>query len=285
MSQRACTWPTIDLLVDRRNRPRHALPLKSDAGGNTLEQANGATCFVPNESPLLEAGYEIVRRTLGTDLEVAIARHFVHEYYPGLISLDCNQQFRLEWLRSIQESMPHFAGLRYSVLANAASHLFLAGESSRMQDLALHYYNRSLRGLSTAISRSDASEWNCRNNDILTSMIFLYLHGNMGVGTYDDRSTHVNAAVRVLEHRFFRTGAKTPQLQQATDRLVLESVIYQVFQLEMGFWSNSPGKDRAYHFDPRFWLKCERLLRSSSTSPGLVDASISPVLGIPMSVY
>lgn len=283
-SQRACTWPTIDLLVDRRNRPRHALPLRSDAGRNNVEQASGATCLATTGSPLLGAGSEIVLRTLGPDLEVAIARHFVDEYYPRLISLDCDQQFRLEWLRSIQESMPHCAGLRYSVLANAASHLFLAGQSSRMQDLALHYYTRSLRGLSTAISRSDTNEWKCGKNDILTSMIFLYLHGNMGSGTYDDRSTHVNAAVQVLQRRFFRPGANN-QLQQPTDRLVVESVIYQIFQLEMGFWSNSPGKDLAYHFDPRFWLKCERLLRGSSTSPEKVDASISPVLGIPMSVY
>ena len=283
-SQRACTWPTIDLLVDKRNRARRASPPKRDADRHSVEQANAATCIVPSRSPVLVTGYDIASRTLGTDLEVAIARHFVDHFYPHLISLDCDQQFRIEWLHSIQESMPHCAGLRYSVLANAASHLFLAGESSRMQDLALHYYTRSLRGLSTAISRCDNNEWKSGKNDILTSMIFLYLHGNMGNGTYDDTSTHVNAAVQVLERRFFQS-AVTADLEQKTDRLVVESVIYQIFQLEMGFWSDNAGKNPAYQSDPRFWLKCERLLRGSSTCPGLPDASTSPVLGIPMAIY
>jgi hypothetical protein len=283
-SKRACTWPTIDLLTDRRNRPRNTILPKSSANRRNVEQAKGATCLVPAKLPISLAESEIALRTLGTDLEVAIARHFVDDFYPHLISLDCDQQFRLEWLHGIQESMPHCAGLRYSVLANAASHLFLAGQSLRMQDLALHYYTCSLRGLSTAISRSDASEWRCGGNAILTSMIFLYLHGNMGNGTYDDTSTHVNAAVQVLERRFFQPGAEI-DLQQPTDRLMVESVIYQIFQLEMGFWSDDREKCLPYQFDPRFWLKCENLLRSSSKFPELPDASSSPVLGIPMAIY
>lgn len=283
-SQRVCTWPTKDLLVDRRNRARYASPSKVDAARHVVKQANAATCVVPSRSPLLVKGYDIASRTLGADLEVAIARHFVDHFYPHLISLDCDQQFRLEWLHRIQESMPHCAGLRYSVLANAASHLFLAGESSRIQDLALHYYTRSLRGLSTAISRCDNNEWKSGKNDILTSMIFLYPHGNMGNGTYNDTSTHVNAAVQVLERRFFQSGV-TSDLQRTTDRLVVESVIYQIFQLEMGFWSDSSGKVVAYQSDPKFWLKCERLLCGSSTFSQLPDASKSPVLGIPMAIY
>jgi hypothetical protein len=180
--------------------------------------------------------------------------------------------------------MPHCAGLRYSVLANAASHLSLAGQSSRMQDLALHYYTRSLRGLSTAISQSNTREGDCGTNEILTSMIFLYLHGYIGDGTHDDISIHVSAAVQVLERRFLQSGTKLG-LECPVDRLVVESVLYQIFQLEMGFWSDVTGKGLAYQFDPRFWLKCEGLLHGSSTTPGPIDASTSPVLGIPMAIY
>jgi hypothetical protein len=283
-SQRVCTWPTIDLLVDRRNRARHALPPRSDADQHGIEQTNSATCLDSIGLPLSTAGFDIVFRTLETGLEVAMIRHFVDDFYPHLINLDCDRQFRLEWLRSIQEWMPHCMGLRYSVLANAASNLFLAGQCSRMRDLALHYYTRSLRGLATTISQSETSEWKCGGNDVLTSMIFLYLHGNMGNGTYDDISIHVNAAVQVLERRFFKPGAES-DLKRPVDRLVVESVIYHVFQIEMGFWSDASGKGPANHFNPRFWLKCEGLLRDLSTSPGLPDAGSSPVLGIPMAVY
>lgn len=282
--QRECTWPTIDLLVDRRNRARRAPPLKADTDRHSVEQANEATCLVSLQSPLSVAGCGVVVRTLETGLESAIAHHFVDHFYPHLLSLDCDRQFRLEWLRSIQEWMPNCTGLRYSVLANAASHLFLAGQCSRMQDLALHYYNRSLRGLSTAISQCDMSEWKYGGNDILTSMIFLYLHGNIGNGTYNDISIHVNAAVQVLERRFFQPGADF-DLKRSIDRLAVESVIYHIFQLEMGFWSDVPRKRPSYQFNPRFWLKCEGLLRGSSGSPELPDASSSPVLGIPMAVY
>lgn len=249
-----------------------------------MEQANGVTYIVPSESSLLAIGSDVVLRTLGTDLEVAIARHFVDHFYPHLISLDCDRQFRLEWLRSIQDSMPHCAGLRYSVLANAASHLFLGGQGARMQDLALHYYTRSLRGLGTAISRFHTREGSHCTNDILTSMIFLYLHGYIGDETHDDISIHVGAAVQVLARRFLQPGAELG-FKRPVDRLVVESVIYQIFQLEMGFWSDDSGEGLAYQFDPRFWLKCEGLLRGPSTSPELPNANTSPVLGIPMAIY
>jgi hypothetical protein len=283
-SKRACTWPTIDLLVDRRNRPRNTLPPKNDKSRHNVKQTNSTMCLIPTKPPVLVAGNDVLLRTLGTDLEIAMARHFVDEFYPHLISIDCDQQFRLEWLSSIQDSMPHCVGLRYSVLANAASHLSLAGQSSRMQDLALHYCTRSLRGLGRAISQFDTSQGNCGTNDILTSMIFLYLHGYIGDGTHDDISIHVSAAVQVLERRFLQSGTKLG-LECPVDRLVVESVLYQIFQLEMGFWSDVTGKGLAYQFDPRFWLKCEGLLRGSSTTPGPIDASTSPVLGIPMAIY
>jgi len=90
--------------------------------------------------------------------------------------------------------------------------------------------------------------------------------------------------MHVLERRFLQPGAKFV-LECPVDRLVVESVLYQIFQLEMGFWSDVTGRGLAYQFDLRFWLKCEGLLRESSTTPGPIDASTSPVLGIPMAIY
>jgi hypothetical protein len=283
-SQRTCVWPSVDLLIDGRNRARRASSQSSDAGRQKIRQPDDAKALVSTGSSMLAADFDIALRTLGSGLEVAIAHHFVDHYYPHLISFDCDPTFRLEWLSSIQKSMPQCTSLRYSVLANAASHIFLTGQCPQMQDLAIHYYTRSLRGLGTAISHLDTSNWQFAHNDILTSIIFLYLHGNMGSGTYSDISIHVNAAMRVLKRRFFQLGAGASSMRP-TDRLLVESVIYQIFQVEMGYWSDGPGKGLAHQFDPGFWSGCERFLHGLSVSPESHDASISPVLGIPMVIY
>jgi len=90
--------------------------------------------------------------------------------------------------------------------------------------------------------------------------------------------------MRVLERRFFQPQAGA-DLKYSTDRLLVESVIYQIFQVEMGYWSDGASNRLPHQFDPGFWLRCEHFLHGSSGSPELCDASISPVLGIPMAVY
>jgi hypothetical protein len=68
----------------------------------------------------------------------------------------------------------HHQGLRFSVLANGASHLHLADDSVQMQDLALTYYSQSMRGLSRVVAApSPAQDYNAT----LTAIILLYLHG------------------------------------------------------------------------------------------------------------
>ncbi|THX49331.1 hypothetical protein D6C76_02372 [Aureobasidium pullulans] len=126
-----------------------------------------------------------------------------------------------------------------------------------MEQRALAYYSHSLRDLSQIIALPCRDDPN-RRNDILTSVVFLYLNGCMGHGTYDDIPVHLSAAIRLLDQQFFQADS-APTLMPS-QLVTVESVIYQVFLVRMGLWSKPPEEGR-----PRTWN--------------------SPVLGVEFELY
>lgn len=185
------------------------------------------------------------------------------------------------------------------MLCNAASNLHLIESSNMMQELALTYYSKALRGLSDMLSRAVPVE---NTNSILMSMMLLYLHGVrsgyplsnlnqlvadheqcMGRGTYFDIPQHLNAATRVLALRMFQ---ETSTVNNPFDRLSVESVLYQVFLASTGLWSDETSNHKMdFSFDPNFWLQAERVLDQSKVFPGQSSALNSPVLGVPVSLF
>ena len=67
------------------------------------------------------------------------------------------------------------------------------------------------------------------------------------------------------------------------DRLAVESVLYQIFHVTMGSWSDPSERD--YHFDPEFWLRAEKLLAQSVLFPAPSVSTNSPVLGLPLALF
>ena len=102
----------------------------------------------------------------------------------------------------------------------------------------------------------------------------------MGRGTYNDIPRHVNAAIRILKLRLMD---QPYNISQPFDRLAVESVLYQIFLVTMGTWSDPHEID--YHFDPTFWLQAESLLAQSKLFPGPAIATNSPVLGVPLALF
>lgn len=102
----------------------------------------------------------------------------------------------------------------------------------------------------------------------------------MGRGTYHDIPRHLNAAARVLALRLFTS---TPSFESPFDRLAVESVLYQVFLVATGLWSDDIPLD--YEFDVGFWLKAEDLLSQSIVYPGQSNSLNSPVLGVPVPLF
>jgi len=102
----------------------------------------------------------------------------------------------------------------------------------------------------------------------------------MGLGTYTDIPMHVDAATRILTMRLLN-GYMT--IDHLFDRLAVESVLYQIFLVTTGLWTQPPGED--YDFDAEFWHRAEGLLDRSTFFPGRSTSFNSPVLGVPVSLF
>lgn len=102
----------------------------------------------------------------------------------------------------------------------------------------------------------------------------------MGRGTYTDIPRHVNAATRILTMRLFNGPLS---ISRSFDRLAVESVLYQIFLVTTGLWSDQIPLD--YDFDARFWLQAEKLLDQSKLFPGRSNSLNSPVLGVPVTLF
>lgn len=102
----------------------------------------------------------------------------------------------------------------------------------------------------------------------------------MGWGTYTDIPMHLNAATRILTLRLLDRSITIDHL---FDRLAVESVLYQIFLVTTGLWTQSARSD--YNFDPEFWGRCESLLDRLTFFPGRSTSFNSPVLGVPASLF
>jgi hypothetical protein len=211
------------------------------------------------------------------DLELVISRHFIERYYGLLLLPNCHPDFFDGWITEIQYLMVKHKSLHYSVLANGASHLHLLDKNNNMQELALSYYSSALKDLSRLLTHQARVE---NHNGLLMSVMLLYLHGCMGRGTYVDIPRHVAAATRILTLRLF---SAQPNITRPFDRLAVESVLYQIFLITTGLWSEDIPLD--YDFDAQFWLKAERLLNQNVMFPDGSNSLNSPVLGVPVSLF
>jgi hypothetical protein len=119
---------------------------------------------------------------LTIDLEVVISRHFIETYYGYLLLPNCHPAFHDGWIRDIQELMVDDKGLRYAVLANAASHIHNMDTNSGMQSLALKYYSKSIQGLSHVLIQAN-NPYLTSCNGLLMSIMLLYLHGVSWIST------------------------------------------------------------------------------------------------------
>lgn len=203
-SHRECRWPSISDSLDRRfashtesrhretttrSLPPNPLPKVHDDQLAIIPQSRtfGACSpltpsFVTLESispnlihyswnPLAEAN--AAQKVLSPEIELKVARHFVHEYFTLLILPSSHPGFLHGWLTDIQQLMMNHKSLYYSVLACGASHIFLIDTSTRrMQDLTLTYYCNAI----TELSKLFATVLKRENHDaLLMSVMMLYI--------------------------------------------------------------------------------------------------------------
>ncbi|CAM1510683.1 Fc.00g010180.m01.CDS01 [Cosmosporella sp. VM-42] len=301
-SGRECHWPLPADLLDRRYashyRSRHRENVAKYKSQHTINQTgdpqmsaevqpdvqgpshcpwHSATTGVHlcPPSPLTEVA--VAHSAISQHLEVLISRHFVDRYYSLLLLPSCHPGIYHGWLTEIQKLTVSNKSLHYSALACAASHIYSIDASWRMHDLALTYYSNALRELSKLLATTSQPE---NHNGVLMSVILLYLHGFMGWGTDTDIPRHFNAATRILTLRLLDRPIR---IHRIFDRLAVESVMYQIYVMTMGLWSDPTGPDR--DFDRNFWDRAERALNRSTFSIGTSIHFTSPILGVSLSLY
>ncbi|KAM5371429.1 hypothetical protein ACJA88_009416 [Fusarium oxysporum] len=296
-SGRRCIWPSPSDLLDRRYShhcdSRHQdrslkeqLQQHEDDIGNSLipsssnhpvqsaiSSYSSSTIYETNSvCPLdLLSQAATVHRVLSNHLELRVSDHFSDKYFSLLLLPDCYRGFHDGWLTEIKQLMVTHKSLYYSVLACAASHIFLTDSVWEMHPIALSYYAEGVKELQLLLGKVSQYE----NHDaLLMSVMLLYLHGCLGWGTHSDVAQHVNAATRIVTLRLLN---KPVGIQRLFDRLALESVIYQQFLLSTGLWSESSQCD--FVFNPDFWDSVEKLLDRSTLLSGAPWNVESPILG------
>lgn len=158
ISGRSCQWPSSTDLLDRR----YASHPKSR--------------YSPEDTILCLRSETTAHDQVTQDLEVFISRHFIDKYYRFLLLPNCHPDFYNGWINEIQELVVKEKSLHFSVLTNAASHIYNIDAVSGMQDLALSYYSKALRGLASMLERPKEPKLETHNG-LLMSVMLLYLHG------------------------------------------------------------------------------------------------------------
>ncbi|KAH3950605.1 hypothetical protein HBH70_111440 [Parastagonospora nodorum] len=262
ISGRKCEWLGETQLVDRRyaSHPKSRYSSTDSVALVCLRSENAA------------------HKKLTLDLEVMISRHFIEKYYHFLLLPNCHRAFHDGWIQEIQELMVMDESLRYSVLANAASHIHNVDTNPAMQSISLHYYSKSIRRLADVLSLA-TNRYLASYNGFLMSVMLLYLHGCAGKSTYPDIPPHLYAAMRVLRLRLFEAPNRT---LQPFDHLALESVLYQSFLTTTVLWSDQHPQTE---FDLLFWRKAEHFLKQNTMFPEQPDSLNSPVLGVPVALF
>ncbi|KAL7911444.1 hypothetical protein GGI35DRAFT_442807 [Trichoderma velutinum] len=290
-SRRKCQWPTAADLLDRRFashcQSRHrSIRVQANGAKNGIEDSDqpreegneGRLRTIPNPNPYVLSESGVAHRAASRHLEFVISRHFVERYCCLTLLPSCHPDFYDRWLREIQNLMVSHRSVYYSVLACAASHIYLIDANSPMQELAITYYSNAIKDTSTLLATTSHLE---RHNALLVSVIFLYIHGCIGQGTYADVPRHVKAATQILKLWHLKEPVKFNRL---LDRLAIESILYQVFLTTMGLWSDFALHD--FNFDSDVWAQGESLLnRWRPLFPGSPTSFNSPVLGIPVSLF
>lgn len=186
LSKRQCRWPTTADLVDRRytshHDSRHSFTHQSNTPtGSSLSRRNETQMEVVHSKwphavtlKICLLSESTAHQGLSRDIEIAISRHFIEKYYGLLLLPNCHPDFYDGWITEIQYLMINHESLRYSVLANGASHLHFIKSSKPMQELALTYYSNALKDLSSLLARPFELE---NHNGLLMSTMLLYLHG------------------------------------------------------------------------------------------------------------
>ena len=116
----------------------------------------------------------LVQATSGRAIETLLSRHFTFGFYELILLPGCSQHFFNGWLAQLCQLAKGCPSLYNSLLACAASHLYMMDGVDTMLQLGLTYYSTAIQQLMSCLGNDE----HLRNDDgLLSAIIFLIIHG------------------------------------------------------------------------------------------------------------
>lgn len=129
---------------------------------------NFETCDLISHEPAIV--YDVTVR----GIDAIVSRHFTLGFYELILLPGCHHGFSSGWLADISQLTLSCASLQYSILACAASHLYMIDRSASMQQLALSYYSSAITQLLRLLTDTRQP---VNYDGLLSTIIFLNIHG------------------------------------------------------------------------------------------------------------
>lgn len=135
-----------------------------------------ATTTTTLKSPhdLVSRESAMVHQATARSIETIVSRHFKYGFYELILLPKCHRGFFSGWLTHLSQLMTSCTSLQYSVLACAASHLYMMDGSALMQQLSLTYYSSAITKLLGLLADAQHPE---SDDGLLSTIIFLNIHG------------------------------------------------------------------------------------------------------------
>ena len=116
----------------------------------------------------------LVQTNANQTIETILSRHFTFGFYELILLPGCSQHFFQGWLAELCQLARTCRSLYNSLLACAASHLYLMDGADTMLQLGLTYYSNSIQQLLKCLTGTHQSQ---SNDALLSAIIFLTIHG------------------------------------------------------------------------------------------------------------
>lgn len=162
------------LPVQRKARTWHSDVSAQSASKSPVSTSSGTRACTRQMPELKFNDASLVQTNANQTIETILSRHFTFGFYELILLPGCSQHFFQGWLAELCQLARTCRSLYNSLLACAASHLYLMDGADTMLQLGLTYYSNSIQQLLKCLTGTHQSQ---SNDALLSAIIFLTIHG------------------------------------------------------------------------------------------------------------
>ncbi|KIV92421.1 hypothetical protein PV10_03721 [Exophiala mesophila] len=278
LSNRACLWPSVSDLYDRRNRRRFELESINSAGDSahgcsddlTLVDGIGLCASLLRPSPQLQT-------SISSECENSLLNYYVDSFL-SIILLPTTQPKDYSEFRSYTLVLAlECESVKHTILCSSAANKFMLTGNDYFRQISLKHYAEALKSVNQSLASIDYSRESWAD-PLIVSVAYLYISAFWGPDANKDAAKHVAGMQQLFKLRY-STKTSPVNVDRSFDRIMAESALYHSFLLTM----RDPFAS-SFHNDWSFLSSTLDLLESQVyVDPG--EAAKSPVIGAPPSIY